>query len=77
MSAVYGRLQGNRGEVTRTGSKHSGIMATLNTYEGKVRLVLEEDGSFVLDIESDGIGFVAYARGNANKGEQFVERLAQ
>ena len=50
MSAVYGRLQGNRGEVTRGGSKDSGIESTLETWQGAIKTVLEADGSFYVYI---------------------------
>jgi len=44
MSALYGRLQGGRGEVTRTG--HYQITSKLETWEGKLETTLYRDGSF-------------------------------
>jgi len=44
MSALYGRLQGSRGEVTRLG--HQTIESTLETWTGEIRTELERDGSF-------------------------------
>ena len=32
MSAAYGKLEGNRGEVTRTGTCSSGVTSKLNTW---------------------------------------------
>lgn len=48
MAALFGRLNGNRGEVTRLGSKDSGIKCTLQTWKGKVVLCLEADGTWNL-----------------------------
>lgn len=48
MSALYGRLQGERGQVTRTA--HHSIAATLETWEGKVTVALQRDGSFIVEI---------------------------
>ena len=44
MAALYGKLQGSRGEVTRLGSKSSGIRSKLETWEGSVTTVLEANG---------------------------------
>lgn len=44
MANLYGRLQGSRGEVTRTG--HTDIESKLETWEGSIRTVLYADGSF-------------------------------
>ena len=46
MAALYGRMQGNRGEVTRMGSASSGIESKLETWHGAIRTVLEADGTF-------------------------------
>ncbi len=49
MSHYYGSLQGGRGEVTRTGTKGSGIRATLKTACSKVRVsIVQSDGKDVV-----------------------------
>lgn len=48
MAALYGRLQGNRGEATRTGSKASGIRTVAETWGSKVTVHLSHDGSCVV-----------------------------
>jgi hypothetical protein len=67
MAALYGRLQGNRGEATRTGSKDSGIQATLETWEGKVRVDLDADGKFVVSLAEKHGSPVAILQGNVNR----------
>lgn len=77
MAALYGRMQGNRGEVTRMGSANSGIESTLETWDGQVRTELEADGSFVVRIgQKRGSGTVVL-RGNVNNGERFAELVEQ
>lgn len=46
MAALYGTLQGNRGEASRTDSKDSGITSQVQTWHGYVRVHLEHDGTF-------------------------------
>ena len=43
MSHFYGRIQGDRGEATRTGSKGSGIRATINSWNNEVYAHLGAD----------------------------------
>jgi hypothetical protein len=43
MSHFYGTLQGNRGEVTRTGSKNSGITAYSASWNGAIRVCVYAD----------------------------------
>lgn len=43
MSEFYGRLQGGRGEVTRTGSKSSGIEAQAESWSSVVRVRMHSD----------------------------------
>lgn len=50
MSALYGRLQGNRGMATRCGTPASGMFTSAETWNGAVRVQLESDGSFVIEI---------------------------
>lgn len=44
MSALYGRLQGERKQVTRTA--HQGITAQVETWQGIVRVEMTKDGSY-------------------------------
>ncbi len=45
MSHFYGTMQGNRGMVTRTGSKNSGIRTNAAGWGGSIQVnVYEEDG---------------------------------
>lgn len=48
MSALYGRMQGERGQVTRTA--HHNITVTLETWEGKISVNLRRDGSFTVEV---------------------------
>jgi len=52
MAAVRGILKGNRGTVSRLGSKASGVEARLNTWTRKVTVALEADGSGQVTIGS-------------------------
>ncbi len=52
MSALYGRLRGNRGEVTRTAACE--ITATLETWEGKVCVTLWKDGAYMVEVVEVG-----------------------
>ena len=40
MATFYGRIQGNSGEATRTGSKDSHIFASLQSYKGSLQAEL-------------------------------------
>ena len=52
MSHFYGYLTGNRGDVTRTGSKKSGIRAHLRSWDHDCYAWLhDEDGKDVLQID--------------------------
>jgi hypothetical protein len=44
MAAVYGRVQGNRSEATRGGSKASGIRTVAETWKSIVNVSLLHDG---------------------------------
>ena len=46
MSALYGRLKGSRGGVTRCGTEQ--ITARLETWHGHVEVELNRDGSYVV-----------------------------
>ena len=51
MADFYGILQGNRGIASRLGSKHSGIQATLKSYNHQVEIRLKSvDGVDKLEI---------------------------
>ena len=43
MSALYGSLQGCRGETTRTGSKNSGIRASVQSWNGSLVSYMDLD----------------------------------
>ena len=45
MAHFYGILQGSRGEVTRLGTKNTGIGATLASYQGAVDITLWHEGN--------------------------------
>lgn len=44
MAALFGRLWGSRGTVTRTGS--DSVNAKLETWQGSVQVTLRRDGTF-------------------------------
>lgn len=66
MAALYGRLQGNRGQTTRMGSKNSGIWSRLETWEGSIRTELQADGSFEVWIGDKSDPRNMIASGNIN-----------
>lgn len=45
MAALYGGIQGNRGEATRTGSANSGIRSYVQTWDARVTVQLQADGT--------------------------------
>lgn len=54
MSALYGTLQGCRGEATRCGTKNSGIRVSAQSWNGSliVNMDLNEEGNPVVDIDT-------------------------
>ena len=54
MAALIGYVQGNRGECHRTGTKESGITATLETWQHGVELRLHADGAYTVRIGRKG-----------------------
>lgn len=52
MAALRGTLTGSRGTASRLGSKASGIGADLNTWNRRVRVQLNADGSATVAVES-------------------------
>ena len=56
MAAFYGTVEGNRGTVSRTGSRESGIETTARSYHGSVNVWLhEQGGQLMVDIRiADG-----------------------
>ena len=66
MAALYGRLQGNRGEVTRMGSPQSGIESTLETWDGEIRTELTAKGNFKVFIGPKGSASTLIATGNVD-----------
>lgn len=65
MSALYGRLQGSRGEATRLGHDH--IEATLETWRGRLRLTLGKDGTYALEVAPKHGGFTPVYAGNVDE----------
>ena len=51
MAALRGTLTGMRSTISRLGSKGSGIVATLNTWQRRVTLRMDADGSGYIRIE--------------------------
>ena len=64
MSEFYGYLQGNHGEITRGGSKKSGIRAQLQSWRNVVIASLERDPD-----DLDGPDIVQIIVRKKNSGE--------
>jgi|TARA_Y100000310_G_C20547732_1_gene746451 hypothetical protein len=65
MAALYGRLQGNRQEVTRCG--HDTIKAKLETWDGSIAVYLGKDGTFAVHVgDKSGLGAPAVLTGNVD-----------
>jgi hypothetical protein len=78
MSRLYGSLQGCRGEATRTGSKDSGIRASVQSWDGSlcVFMDLNDDDLPVVEIQiSDGSSCYGktYFRGSLDKLKKILE----
>jgi hypothetical protein len=67
MAALRGTLVGNRGTVSRLGSRSSGIVSRLNTWEGAIRTSLDADGNFWITIEPNN-GRMVELSGNVDQG---------
>ena len=54
MSALYGSLQGCRGEATRCGSKDSGIRASVQSWNGSLvsYMDLDENGKPIITLKT-------------------------
>jgi hypothetical protein len=76
MAALYGRMSGARGEVTRTGTPGSGIQAKLETWEGSVKVELQADGSFEVWMGDKSNPRIMVAQGNVNTREAWATDLA-
>lgn len=70
MSALYGRLQGARGPVTRCGTPASGISAKLETWHGSIRVDLESGGVFRVWIGPKHDAASLIAEGNVDEGKR-------
>ena len=70
MAALYGRMTGNRGEVTRMGSKASGIESTLETWQGQVKTVLEANGDFAVYVGPKRSSGTVIVRGNVGDSDE-------
>jgi hypothetical protein len=70
MSALYGSLQGCRGEATRTASKNSGIRASVQSWNGSLvsYMDLDDNGKPVITLKtsegSSGYGSETIFRGS-------------
>lgn len=53
MSTFYGMVHGNRGAVTRCGSKNSGFKVTAQSYDGSVIINLRYNKDNILMVELD------------------------
>lgn len=72
MAALIGYLKGCRQQVSRTGSKHSGISARLQTWAGQLTVRLEADGGFTLTSSEIGGGMPkVVCMGNVDDQEFF------
>lgn len=67
MAALYGRLQGNRGQVTRCGSRI--IDAKLETWNGSIRVALMTNGDFRVSIGDKFSPHTTIATGNVDARE--------
>ena len=45
MAHYYGRMQGHRAQVTRTGTKSSGIAADISTWDFHVKTKIEQNSN--------------------------------
>lgn len=70
MSALYGRMQGERAEVTRTA--HHEIESKLETWEGAIKTVLDRDGGFEVYIGSKSNPNVLIASGNVSRDLRYA-----
>lgn len=62
MAALYGTLQGSRGETTRTGTSH--IQAHLKTWEGEIDTHLRKDGAYDVRVREINSGsWITVCRG--------------
>lgn len=63
MAAFYGTVKGNRGEVSRTSGKDTGISTTAQSYDGSVNVWMRyRDGGLLVDI--------SIANGSSGHGER-------
>lgn len=66
MAALFGRLHGSRGEVTRCGTRGSGIQAKLETWNGSISVFLNADGDFTVYIGDKSHPTQVVAEGNVD-----------
>jgi hypothetical protein len=70
MAPLYGRLQGSRQEVTRTG--HYDIWSRLERWEGSIDVTLDCNGDFEVRMGEKNYPRTLIAAGNVNT-RQLVE----
>lgn len=75
MAALYGRLQGNRGQVTRMG--HATIESKLETWDGSIKTVLCKDGDFQVYVGDKSYPNRLVISGNVNDGERHANPTGQ
>lgn len=75
MSALYGRMQGSRGQVTRCGTPASGIWSKLETWAGAIQVHLAADGSFQVFIGNKTDCRELIASGNVDHGKRHANLL--
>lgn len=73
MAALYGRLQGSRGQATRCGTDV--IRTTVETWEGQVTVILERDGTFSVGLGQKGSYGRTIVSGNVNDQSANVEGI--
>jgi len=68
MAKLYGSIQGCRGEATRTGSKNSGMRASIQSWNGSLVSYMD------LDENDKPIITLKVSKGSARYGEETIFR---
>lgn len=72
MAHFLARIKGNRGDVTRTGSKRSGLSASINGWHLGCDVLIEYDERRKTDVVT-----VWKTHGSANRGRKKIYRFHQ
>ncbi len=68
MAALYGTLEGHRGVASRLGTKASGILSRVQTWNSQIRVDLDADGTAVVTLRDLKTGHSSTLwQGNADK----------